>query len=89
MIIQVSIHTCAHAIMYFVHNIDPVLSKRPFSDKVLKIGEPNLIVTPPGNSHYVYRCSVWLVVGVIFKPITLCGIISNCFQNARLETDHA
>ena len=54
MIIQVSILTWAHAIMYFVHNIDPVLGKRPFSDKVLRIGEPNLIVTPPGNNHYVF-----------------------------------
>ena len=31
--------------------LGPVLSKRPFSDKVLKIGEPNLVVTPPGE-HY-------------------------------------
>ena len=32
-------------------SVGPVLSKRPFSDKVLKIGEPNLVVTPPGE-HY-------------------------------------
>ena len=31
--------------------LGPVLGKRPFSDKVLKIGEPNLVVTPPGE-HY-------------------------------------
>ena len=35
--------------------LGPVLGKRPFSDKVLKIGEPNLVVTPPGEAlQYMY-----------------------------------
>ena len=32
-------------------NVGPVQSKRQFPEKVLKLGEPNLLVTPAGKQH--------------------------------------
>ena len=41
----------------------PVQSRRPFSDQVLKIGEPNLLVIPPGEQN-----SSPLQKGCAFSP---------------------
>ena len=44
------IHVYTSALVYTLCvSVGPVLNKRPFSDKVLKIGEPNLVVTPAGE----------------------------------------
>ena len=32
----------------------PVQSRRPFSDKLLKVGEPNLLVTPNSEQHHLH-----------------------------------
>ena len=41
----VFVYIISHYLLY----TGPVQSRRPFSDKVFKIGEPNLLVIPPGE----------------------------------------
>ena len=46
-------HTLVHVYEWCVCVcVAPVQNRRPFPEKVLKAGEPNLVVTFPGEPHY-------------------------------------